>query len=270
MTSFWRKGHWRTSASGNVHYVTGHYVSGHHVTHYSRNTDFCFYGFLEKNNKAELLNDERESLSKENYKKKLLWIKDKINSLNINFKLLEHIDKYKGSYKKAVAYFGNIYDGICEEWMDDFQKEHNLPYTDSSKSDNCKVIKRDQRNIDEYRKINSISRNKIYSTHGETLINCTECNNETVKYNEKLFWIKINIKKLDIDFKILEHLVKYKGSYRKAVAYFGNIYDRIHEEWMDDFQKEHNLPYPCPPEDGWFEKLKQEQSRLEEKWKLEK
>jgi hypothetical protein len=152
MTSFWRKGHWRTSASGNEHYVTGHYVSGHHVTHYSRNTDFCFYGFLEKNNKTNHLNDERESLSKDSYKKKLLWIKDKINSVNINSKLLEHIVTNKGLYRKVVAYFGNIYDGIHEEWMDDFQKEHNLPYPDPPKLDNCIITKRDPLYIDEYLK----------------------------------------------------------------------------------------------------------------------
>jgi hypothetical protein len=116
----------------------------------------------------------------------------------------------------------------------------------------------------------SISSNKIHSNHGKTSGDFTKSNDETGKYNERLFWIKINIKKIDIDFKRLEHLVKYKGSYRKAVAYFGNIYDRIHEEWMDDFQKEHNLPYPSPPEDDWFEKIKLEQRRLEEKWKIQK
>ena len=87
---------------------------------------------------------------------------------------------------------------------------------------------------------------------------------------EKLFWIDIQIKKTNINFQNLNHLVKYKGSYRKAVTYFWNIYDRIHEEWMDDFQKEHNLPYPDPPEDDWYEKLKVEQRQLEEKWHLGK
>jgi uncharacterized protein YozE (UPF0346 family) len=229
--------------------------------------------FNNYNNNINEYTQIKETLNSDSIKKyneRLIWIDIQIKKTNINFQNLNHLVKYKGSYRKAVTYFGNIYDRIHEEWMDDFQKEHNLPYPDPPEDDWYEKLKVEQRQLEEKWKKDANFNNYNNNINEYTQIKETLNSDSIKKYNERLIWIDIQIKKTNINFQNLNHLVKYKGSYRKAVTYFGNIYERIHEEWMDDFQKEHNLPYPDPPEDDWYEKLKVEQRQLEEKWHLGK
>jgi len=264
MTNFWRNGHWRNSVNGNLHYVSGHNVSRFSISNYSYQ--------LYKNDV------EIDCLQSVGNIEKIAWITLQLNKLEINFKNLDHLVKYKGSYKKAVSYFGNIYDRTHEDWMNDFQNEHNLPYPDPPEEDwyyhwhNNKLEEHrkkleEQRRLEEKWKqeasLNNYTNNAIANSQVKDKSNKDKIN----KDNKRLIWIEIQIKKLNINFKNLDHLVKYKGSYKKAVSYFGNIYDRTHEDWMNDFQNEHNLPCPDPPEEDWFDKLKEEQRRLEEKWK---
>lgn len=82
-------------------------------------------------------------------------------------------------------------------------------------------------------------------------------------------WVSMQLSQMDSQLNNMEYYGKFVRVKPQVLKYFYNIYQGIHEEWMEQLMTEFNLPCPSPPPPDWFEKLKKEQDLLESKWRQE-
>lgn len=298
MTTFNRRGHWKTNSNGTTFWVGGHNVNrddwdrysySKHKTYQSEETiKYCcfqFSSFVNPNAKCPVCGEDVYYYESP-YGGKVYfdslgppWPKHscidygvagtitqeshyKIWSTNIwrPFQVEKIEELENGSYKVTGTVLENGEKEIfC---LEDKEKLFSKYYKNL-----CHVKIQNQHILVSTFEIISPGNNVLeLKFHGQLKLQSTE---STIGDHEMLknIWIKMQLSKLSKDFKQLNHLVKYNGVYQIVLEYFSNIYLGIHEEWMQQLMKEHDLPYPETPTVDWFLKLKLEQNILEMEWR---
>ncbi len=299
MSTFRRKGHWRTNKNGSTFWVGEHDVNSEAWEYNSLYSQDIFQKEGKRNNISFYSSFVNPNAKCPICKKSVFYYEsphggkvyfDSLGPPWLKHQCLEYDLKQNNDQKC------NFSDWTKENW-EPFEIEQITKFKNSEIIVNGKVLKTgrncsislkasvdviDQINnklchikIDNFDKVtistfkmtqgtNEINEITLEGHLNATSIDLTE--KKTVKLKET--WVKMQISSLDQDFKSLDHLIEHKGVHQKIYVYFSNIYLGFYENWMEELKEKYNLPAPERPSRDWFQKFKSRQKDLEKKWKV--